>query len=208
MTGEAGSPPGEHAWTHIGTVWTNGQPFLALDASLLPAWRGYSDEHYDLLVDLGPEVTSIAVGRGTAALISTDGTVYDEGWLQVYRAEGPSIAVVQAAGRDYAQALTTALAYPAGEDELGDTVDIASGTLVILDACIDGDGQYSAPIPPANSGPSPTQWPRYDNELAETGGLRLTAPPGTYRLSVRWLTEVPGTDVCFARWILQPDQLR
>jgi hypothetical protein len=194
-------------WTHIGTVWTNGQPFLALDESLLPAWRGYSDEHYDRLVHLGPDVTSVTVGPGTAALISTDGTVYDEGWLQVYRADGPRIAVVQAAGRDYAQALTTALEYPDNEDEPGDTVGITSGTLVLLDACIDGAGEYSAPIQSEAPGPSPTHWPRYDNELADTGGLRLNAPTDTYRLSVRWLTEVPGTDVCFARWILQPEKL-
>ena len=195
-------------WTHVGTLWTNGQPFLALDSALLSAWRGYSDEHYDRLVHRGPEVTSIAVDTGTAALISTDGTVYDEGWLQVYRADGPRIAVVQAAGRDYAKALATALAYPAAEDEPGDTVSITSSTLVILDACIDGDGEHSAPILPEAPGPSPTHWSRYGTEFAETGGLRLTVPPSTYRLSVRWLTEVPDTDVCFARWILQPDSLR
>jgi hypothetical protein len=45
-----------------------------------------------------------------------------------------------------------------------------------------------------------------DDELAETGSLRLDAPADTYRLSLRWLTEVPGTDVCFARWILQSDR--
>lgn len=192
-------------WTHIGTAWTNGQPFLALDAALLPAWRGYSDEHYDRLVHLGPDITSVTIGTGTAALISTDGTVYDEGRLEFFRADGPQIAVVQAAGPDYAAALSAALAYPDDQDEPGDSITISSGTLILLDACIDGEGEYSAPLLPENPGPTPTHRPRFDTRLAETGGLRLTVPPSTYCLSVRWLTEVPGTDVYFARWILRGD---
>lgn len=191
-------------WTHVGTAWTNGQPFLALDATLLPAWRGYSEDHYDRLVTLGPEITSIPVGTGAAALVSTDGTVYDEGWLEIYRADGPRIAVIQASGPDCAAALHAALAYTADQDELCDTVTVSSGTLVLLDACIDGEGEYSAPILPENPRPTPTDRPRYDAQLAETGGLRLTVPPDIYRLSVRWLTKVPGTDFYFARWILQP----
>src|SRR3712207_7329297 len=27
-------------WTHVGRCWTNGEPFLALDETLLPEWRG------------------------------------------------------------------------------------------------------------------------------------------------------------------------
>ena len=137
---------GETRWVHVGTAWTNGQPFLALDATLLPAWRGYSAEHYDSLIGLGLEVTSVPVGAGSAGLVSTDGTVYDEGWLEFYRADGPKIAVVQAAGRGYPAALSAALAFPDDDDELGDIISVGSGRLVLLDACLDGDGEYSAPI--------------------------------------------------------------
>jgi hypothetical protein len=193
-------------WVHVGTAWTNGQPFLALDADSLPHWRGYSDEHYDRLVHLGPEVTSVTVGAATAALVSTDGTVYDEGWLEFYRADGPRIAVVQAAGPDYAPALDAALAYHDDQDEAGDAIAVSSGTLVLLDACIDGEGEYSAPILPETPGSTPTHRPGFDAAVAGAGGLRLSVPPGVYRLSVRWRTEVPGTDICFARWILQTDR--
>lgn len=128
-------------------------------------------------------------------------------WLHLarIRADGPQIAVVQAAGPDYAAALSAALAYPDDQDEPGDSITISSGTLILLDACIDGEGEYSAPLLPENPGPTPTHRPRFDTRLAETGGLRLTVPPSTYCLSVRWLTEVPGTDVYFARWILRGD---
>ena len=37
-------------WTHVGRCWTNGEPFLVLDADLLPHWRGASDNAYEALV--------------------------------------------------------------------------------------------------------------------------------------------------------------
>lgn len=59
-------------WIHIGRVWTNGEPLLAIDSGLVDAWD--SDER----VDLGTEATRIPVGGGFAGIIG-DGSVNDEG---------------------------------------------------------------------------------------------------------------------------------
>lgn len=61
--------------------------FLALDAELLPAWRGSSGDVFEeVVVPLDQDVTSLPVGAGTAALIATAPFVSDEGWLKVFRA--------------------------------------------------------------------------------------------------------------------------
>src|SRR5262245_3079696 len=47
---QGGTPPGQrrdtelvnHQWTHVGRLWTNGDPFLAVDATLRDAWLGFS----------------------------------------------------------------------------------------------------------------------------------------------------------------------
>jgi hypothetical protein len=59
-------------WIHIGRVWTNGEPLLAMDSGLVDAWD--SDERFDELVDLGTEATRIPVGGGFAGTIG-DGSV-------------------------------------------------------------------------------------------------------------------------------------
>lgn len=73
------------AWTRIGRLWTNGESFLALDANILPHWRGLSDNTYqDVIVGLSWDVTSVPVGEGSAAFIATDPEVGGEGWLEVF----------------------------------------------------------------------------------------------------------------------------
>ena len=55
-------------WEHIGRLWTNGDPFLAVDAVLRSAWRGLSNDEYDLVVTLSlEEATSVPVGAGRGA---------------------------------------------------------------------------------------------------------------------------------------------
>ena len=44
--------PMHDPWEHIGRLWTNGDPFLAVDAALRSAWRGFSNDDYDLVVAL------------------------------------------------------------------------------------------------------------------------------------------------------------
>lgn len=44
----------QDSWVHVGRVWTNGEPFLALDAALREAWHGFSDDEFDQIVELGP----------------------------------------------------------------------------------------------------------------------------------------------------------
>jgi hypothetical protein len=34
-------------------LWTNGEPFLAMDADLRPAWRGFSNDQFEQVVELG-----------------------------------------------------------------------------------------------------------------------------------------------------------
>ncbi|WP_449062846.1 hypothetical protein [Planomonospora algeriensis] len=104
---------------HTGRLWTNGDPFLAVDASLRGAWRGFSDNQYDDIVDLGPEDTNIQVGVGWAALVGADGVVRDDSWMEVFQAEDGGIAVVQASGPDYPHVLAEALRYPDTADEDG-----------------------------------------------------------------------------------------
>jgi hypothetical protein len=67
-------------WIHIGRVWTNGEPLLAMDSGLVDAWD--SDERFDELVDLRSEATRIPIGGGFAGIIG-DGTVNDERWIEV-----------------------------------------------------------------------------------------------------------------------------
>ncbi|MCW2886979.1 MAG: hypothetical protein JWL58_3841 [Streptosporangiaceae bacterium] len=93
----------EFSWTHVGRVWTNGEPFLAMDAPLREHWRGGTDwDAYDKLCRLGWEVTTMPMGPGDAAIVSTDGVVGDEGWLEVFTTnERDALAVVQVSGPDY-----------------------------------------------------------------------------------------------------------
>ncbi len=71
-------------WVHVGRLYTNGDVFLAMDATLRASWRGHTDDAYDEVCHLDDDVTSIPVGRGRAALIAIDGRPNDEGWIEVF----------------------------------------------------------------------------------------------------------------------------
>jgi hypothetical protein len=112
------------SWVHIARLWTNGDPFLAVDATLRSAWRGFSNDDYDQVVALSPEEdTSVPVGAGRGLLVGADGVVRDDSWMEVFTAPPGLIAVVQASGLDYPDILARALAYPVDDDQDGDVAD-------------------------------------------------------------------------------------
>ncbi|MGY2066319.1 hypothetical protein [Blastococcus sp. SYSU DS0619] len=187
-------------WTHVGRCWTDGEPFLALDGELLPSWRGLSDQAYEALAPrLDYSLTGIPVGAGTAALVLTDPEIGDEGWLEVFRAEDGSIAVVQADAGDYRGTLDAALAFPAGDEQTGETVSVPSGRLAFISAALDGTGENGAFLLPESPGPTPDSAVPDEDAATDTSPL-LVVPPGAFRLSVRWRTELYA-DAVFARWL-------
>lgn len=195
-------------WIHVGRSWTNGEPFLALDAELLPSWRGSSDDVFEeVVVPLDQDVTSLPVGAGRAALIATDPFVSDEGWLEVFRsadARGDlSVAVVQAGGPDYPAVLAAALAHAEEDGEPGDRVTVPSGRLAFLSAALDGTGEMGAPMSPERPGPVPDSQD-YDADDDAAGGPLLDVGPRTFRLTVRWLVDIDD-ESGFARWLLVSD---
>ena len=190
-------------WIHVGRLWTNGGPFLAVDAALRDAWHGFSNDEFDQVIGLGPQDASIPVGAGRAALVGGDGVVRDDSWIEVFAAASGLVALVQASGRDYPDVLARALDYPAAEDEDGDTLKVGSGELAIFDAALDGSGPHSMPLLPARPGPVP---PVHGPPSRETNtGLLLSAAHTAYSLKVRWYTKL-GDENCFARWLLIPLQ--
>ncbi len=186
---------------HAGRLWTNGDPFLAVDASLRGAWRGFSDDQYDDIVDLRPEDTSIPVGAGWAVIVGADGVVRDDSWMEVFQAEDGSIAVVQASGPDYPCVLTEALRYPDTDDEDGAPLIVHSGEIALFSAACDGTGSHSQPLVPARPGPVPPVHGRPSH--AADPGLVITTTYTTFAFKVRWYTQLDG-ESCFARWLLIP----
>ena len=194
--------PMHDPWGHIGRLWTNGDPYLAVDAALRSAWRGFSNDDYDLVVTLSPEEdTSVPVGAGRGVLVGADGVVGDEGWMEVFTTKSGCIAVVQASGPDYPNILARALAYPVEDDQDGDALTVDSGQLAIFSAAADGTGPYSGPWTSAQPGPVPdVPGPPADGM---DPGLLMPVPHNRYRFKVRWYTR-PDEDHCFARWLLTP----
>ncbi|NEK85793.1 hypothetical protein GCU60_08455 [Blastococcus saxobsidens] len=189
------------SWTHVGRCWTNGEPFLALDSDLLPSWRGMSEQAYEALVPhLAYDLTAVAVGTGTAGLVLTDPEIGDEGWLEVFRADDGSIAVVQVNAGDYRGTLDAALAFPTTDDQEGDVVAVPSGRLAFVSAALDGTGEDGAFLLPESPGPTPVSDELGDDSATDASPL-LVVPPGSFRLSVRWRTELYA-DAAFARWLL------
>ncbi|MGA4995127.1 hypothetical protein [Nonomuraea bangladeshensis] len=186
---------------HIGRLWTNGDPFLAVDASLRGAWHGFSDNQYDDIVDLGPEDTSIPVGAGRAALVGADGVVRDDSWMEVFQAEDGGIAVVQASGPDYPRVLTEALRYPDTDDEDGGPLIVHSGEIALFSAACDGTGPHSQPLVPARPGPVPPVHGRPSHE--DDPGLLISTAYTAFTFKVRWYTQL-DEEGCFARWLLTP----
>jgi hypothetical protein len=96
----------ENGWVHIGRLWTNGEPYLAVDAGIRHQWLGFSQEEYfDRIVDLGPDETSIMIGEHVAAVVGADGVVRDDTWMEVFESPDGTVAIVQASGEDYRRTL-------------------------------------------------------------------------------------------------------
>jgi hypothetical protein len=190
-------------WVHVGRLWTNGEPFLAIDAELRGAWHGYSEDEYEQIVTLGCQVTSVPVGTGRALRVGADGVVRDDSWMEVFESEAGLVAIVQASGPDYREAVARALAYRVADDEDGDELKVPSGEIAIFSAAIDGTGPYSGPWVRARPGPVPAVHGQPSRE-ADPGLLTAALHTG-YKLKVRWYTRL-DEDTCFARWLLVPLQ--
>src|SRR5689334_4904804 len=104
-----------------------------------------SEDHFDQVVDLPENETSVPVGSGRGVLVGADGVVRDDSWIEVFTSAKGTIAITQASGDDYPRALAAALDYPDDEDEPGDTLVVDSGELAIFSAAADGTGPYSMP---------------------------------------------------------------
>ncbi|MFG2100968.1 hypothetical protein ACGFJ5_10235 [Micromonospora echinaurantiaca] len=190
------------SWAHVGRLWTNGEPFLAVDAIGRSEWRGYSNDDFERVIDLAAEATTISVGAGTAALIGGDGVVRDDSWIEVFQSEAGVLAFVQASGPDYPSVLAAALQYPDTEDDDGEHLLVGCGELAVFSTALDGTGEYSAPLSPARPGPVPLVHGAPRRE-PDPGLLLQTGNATTYRLKTRWYTEL-NSDSCFARWLLIP----
>lgn len=163
-------------------------------------WIGLTDQAYEALVPaLDYPLTGIPVGGSTAAIVLTDPEVGDEGWLEIFRGDDGSIAVVQADAEDYRGTLDAALAFPTADDQVGDVVMVPSGRLAFISAALDGTGEDGAFLLPESPGPTPSS-DRLDDDAATDASPLLVVPPGSFRLSVRWRTEL-YEDAVFARWL-------
>jgi len=170
-------------WIYVGRLWTNGDLFLAVDAELRGAWHGFSDDEYQQIIPLGWQVTSIPVGTGRALLVGADGVVRDDSWMEVFQSQAGGVAIVQASGPDYREALARALAYQIADDQDGDELEISSGEIAIFSAADDGTGPYSGPWVRARPGPVPAVHGRPSREADP--GLLISALHTGYKLKVR-----------------------
>jgi hypothetical protein len=191
-------------WVHVGRLWTNGDPFLAVDAALRRAWHGYSNDDYDQVIPLSWQDTSVPVGAGRAVLVGADGVVGDDSWVEAFATDAGLVAIVQASGPDYPDVLARALGYPVTDDQDGDALKVGSGELAIFSATIDGTGPYSGPFVNARPGPVPSVHGPPSREVDP--GLLISARHTEYKLKVRWYTRL-DEDNCFARWLLIPAQV-
>lgn len=187
---------------HIGRLWTNGEPYLAIDAELRVAWRGMSEDEFErVIVDLWPQETGVPVGSGRAVLVGADGVVRDDSWIEVFEDGRGTFAFVQASGDDYREALLAALDFSRDQDEAGESLSVPSGKVAVFSAALDGTGEMSQRLLGPRPGPVPSRhgYPTGKVDpgmLLETGVRELC-------LKVRWYTEL-GDDICFARWLLIP----
>ncbi|MFI5490667.1 hypothetical protein [Micromonospora echinaurantiaca] len=140
---------------YVGRLWTDGEPFLAIDAIGCGEWRGYSNDDFERVIDLAAEATTISVGAGTAALIGGDGIVRDDSWIEVFQSDVGVLAFVQASVPDYLGVLAAALQYPDAEDDNGEHFLVGCGELAVFNTALDATGEYFAPLSPARPGPVP-----------------------------------------------------
>jgi hypothetical protein len=190
-------------WVHVGRLWTNGEPFLAVDAALRHAWHGFSNDAYAQVIPLGWPDTSIPVGSGRAVLVGADGVVRDDSWIEVFTTGDGRVALVQASGPDYPDILARALSYPVTDDQDGGALKAGSGELAIFSAATDGTGPGSGPFASARPGPVPPLHGPPSRDVDP--GLLISAAYTGYKLKARWYTRL-DEDNCFARWLLIPAQ--
>jgi len=101
--------------------------------------------------------TSVPVGTGQALLVGADGVVRDDSWMEVFESEAGLVAIVQASGPDYPDALARALGYPAADDQDGDAIAVSSGEL----ASSAPQATVPGPTPMPWSPPAPGQCPPF-----------------------------------------------
>jgi hypothetical protein len=157
------------------------------------------------LVDLGSEATRIPVGGGFAGIIG-DGSVNDEGWIEVFQSGRDRLAVLHVSGQPYDHVLKDALAYPTDADAHGGTLTLPGGELALFSSALDEVRDNSVPLVRASPGPTPRAYrpASMSTPRAEVvTGLLVALPAGAYRLQVRWRTGV-AEDAVFARWLLSP----
>lgn len=186
------------SWTHVGRVWSNGEPFLALDAGSRGAW---SEDDFEAKIIESGQVPDIPVGPVRAVMIG-DGTVRDDSWIEVFQRADGAVAFVQTGGEgDYPGLLARALDSPA-VDEDGSDIAVGSGQLAVFSSAADGEGEAAMPLVVARAGAVPSEhgWP---SEGIDSGLLIGTGGVTSYRLQVTWHTELAGEPWgVFARWLL------
>lgn len=195
----------ERGWTHIGRLWSNGEPYLAVDAGLRAHWLGSSaEEYFDRIVDLPPEKTRIELGDEVAAVVGGDCVVRDDSWMEVLESADGVIAIVQASGGDYSQVVTDALRFAGAPAEHGTVISVPSGHLAMFSAACDGAGDEAMELLPPQAGPIPASHGAPPSGAAT--GLMLPARSAGYRVEAQSYTAV-GDSACFARWLLIPHQV-
>jgi hypothetical protein len=195
----------ERGWTHIGRLWSNGEPYLAVDSELRHRWLGSSDdEYFDRIVDLSPEETRILLGDEAAAVVGGDGVVRDDSWMEVFESADGAIAVVQASGDDYPQVVFEALRFAVAAGESDTVINVPSRQLAIFSAACDGAGDEAMELLQPQAGHIPAEHGAPPRGGAT--GLSLPARSARYRVEARAYTTV-GDSGCFARWLLIPHQI-
>jgi hypothetical protein len=192
----------ERGWTHIGRLWTNGEPYLAADFGIRHLWLGFTeDEYFDRIVDLGPEEISIPLGGEAAALVGGDGVVRDDSWMEVFESVDGVIAIVQASGTDYQRVIADALEFAEAPAEAHAFINTPSGQLAIFSAACDGAGERAMSLLPPQAGSIPVEHgpPSRENDT----GLHLPVGSARYRVEA-WSYTKLGDSGCFARWLLIP----
>ena len=193
-----------NGWANIGRLWTNGEPYLAMDSRIRHRWLGFSqDEYFDRITELGPDETGILVGEQMAAVVGADGVVRDDSWMEVFESSDGAVVIIQASGEDYLHTLAAGLRYTEDPADPCTLIHVNSGELAIFSAACDGAGEHSMTLLPARPGDAPTEHGAPSRE--PDTGLLVTARGTTYRVTARSYTELDDSN-CFARWLLTPVQ--
>jgi hypothetical protein len=185
---------------HIGRIWSNGEPLLAMDASLLAAWRSSEDQLVPIMSS-GWDVTSGRIDGEDIGVVRFDATVNDSGWLELFKYANEQVVIVQAVGTPYRQVLDAALAFQSESDGNGSYVETRSGALVIWSSTLDGASDAASWLQVEEPGVPPEDWS--ESSTQHKGGLKIRVKSARYRLVARSMTEL-WEDASFARWKLAP----